>query len=252
MKRWLLPVIPLAVLLVFLEFAVRIGWIKAFLVPPPSAIAQAYVSNGADILAATFSTGLCALAGLVLSFVLGSLIAIALSTSRLLRAALYPYATFFQTVPIIAIAPILVIWFGFGRPTVITAAFVVSIFPVIASTLLGLESTDPELVELFRFYQASPRDRLLKLRLPFALPQIFSGLRIASGLAVIGAIAGEFVGGGGLGSIVDAARTTQRIDIVFAAVLASAFIGLVFICAVNALSWLCLRHWHASATNKHA
>jgi NitT/TauT family transport system permease protein len=169
-----------------------------------------------------------------------------LSASRFLKRAVYPYAIFFQTVPIIAIAPLLVIWFGFGRPTVVASAFIVSIFPIVASTLLGLESTDPALVDLFRLYSAGPVARMTKLRVPFALPQMFSGLRIASGLSVIGAIVGEFIAGGGLGAIVDAARTQQRIDKVFAAVLISAVLGLVMIAVINSIGWLSLKNWHAS------
>jgi NitT/TauT family transport system permease protein len=173
-----------------------------------------------------------------------------LSQFDFLRRAFYPYAIFFQTVPVIAIAPLLVIWFGFGQPTVIASAFIVSIFPVIASTLLGLQSTEPALSDLFRLYSASRVDHLLKLRMPFALPHVFSGLRIASGLAVIGAIVGEFIGGGGLGSVVDAARTQQRIDKVFAAVLISSLLGLALVAIVNFSGWLVLRKWHASAQSR--
>jgi len=149
-------------------------------------------------------------------------------------------------VPIISIAPLLVIWFGFGQPTVIASAAIVSVFPIIASTLLGLKSTEPALIDLFTLYSASARQMLLMLKIPFALPQIFSGLRIASGLAVVGAIVGEFIGGGGLGSVVDSARTQQRIDRVFAAVLISALLGAVLVGAVNLISALTLGSWHIS------
>jgi len=171
---------------------------------------------------------------------------VALSSSDLARRAFYPYAVFFQTVPIISIAPLLVIWFGFGRPTVVASAAIVSVFPIIASTLLGLKSTEPALVDLFKLYSATGRQTLWMLKIPFALPQIFSGLRIASGLAVVGAIVGEFIGGGGLGSVVDSARTQQRIDRVFAAVLISSLLGIVLVGAVNVVSSLSLGSWHTS------
>jgi NitT/TauT family transport system permease protein len=189
------------------------------------------------------------LAGLLLSFVAGTFFAIALSSSELARRAFYPYAVFFQTVPIISIAPLLVIWFGFGRPTVIASAAIVSVFPIIASTLLGLKSTEPALLDLFKLYAASNRQTLWMLKIPFALPQIFSGLRIASGLAVVGAIVGEFIGGGGLGSVVDSARTQQRIDRVFAAVLISSLLGVVLVGAVNCFAALSLASWHSSERN---
>ena len=188
--------------------------------------------------------------GFLLSILVGVVAAIFFSISSFLRRAVYPYAVFFQTVPIIAIAPILVIWFGFGQPTVIASSFIASIFPVIASTLMGLQSTDPHLVDLFSLYGASRKDYLLKLKIPFALPHIFSGLRISAGLAIVGAIVGEFIGGGGLGSIVDSARTQQRLDLVFAAAMMSSLLGLVFIGFINYLSWLTLWRWDASEQEK--
>ena len=117
--------------------------------------------------------------------ILGVAIAVLLSSSRAVQKALYPYAVFFQTVPIVAIAPLLVIWFGYGLQTVIASSFIVSIFPVIANTLTGLISTEPALREMFQLYGASPTVTLFKLRFPAALPQIFTGLRVAAGLAVI-------------------------------------------------------------------
>jgi NitT/TauT family transport system permease protein len=130
--------------------------------------------------------------------------------------------------------------------TVIASAFIVSIFPVIANTLTGLLSTDPALKDLFRLYGASAGVTLVKLRFPAALPQILTGLRVASGLAVIGAIVGEFIGGQGLGSVVDVARTQQRVDKVFAAVLLASLLGLALFGLINLISAVTLRRWHAS------
>ena len=247
LKFILPPLIPLVLALVCAELVVKLGWVHDYILPPPSAIFTSLIEDRAEYLEAFLSTSTAAVLGLFASFVVGSLVAIVLAVSRTLRRAFYPYAIFFQTVPIISIAPLLVIWFGFGRPTVIASAFIVSIFPIIASTLLGLQSTEPAYVDLFRLYSASKWDHLVKLRLPFAAPQIFSGLKIAAGLAVIGAIVGEFIAGGGLGSVVDAARTQQRIDKVFAAVLISSVLGLILVGVLNLLSWLVLRNWHASA-----
>src|SRR5205823_6857004 len=135
-------------------------------------------------------------------------------------------------------------WIGFGMPTVIASAFIVSVFPVIANAIDGLLSTDPALVDLFRLYGASRATSLWKLRLPFALPAIWTGLRIAGGLAVIGAIVGEFITGGGLGSIIDASRTQQRVDKVFAVLLIASGLGIALFGLVNFFSRLTLRHWH--------
>jgi NitT/TauT family transport system permease protein len=222
------------------------GWIPAYLLPAPSEVIDSLIDDRAELALAAWATLSSALTGLLLSFAAGTFFAIALSSSDLARRAFYPYAVFFQTVPIISIAPLLVIWFGFGQPTVIASAAIVSVFPIIASTLLGLKSTEPALLDLFKLYAASNRQTLWMLKIPFALPQIFSGLRIASGLAVVGAIVGEFIGGGGLGSVVDAARTQQRVDRVFAAVLISALLGVVLVGAVNFISAVALGSWHSS------
>jgi len=238
--------IPFVVVTLSLEWLVRAGWIKAFLVPPPSAVFQTILRDWPELFAALAKTSTGAILGFVLSAVAGIAIAIFLSSSRAIQEAFYPYAVFFQTVPIIAIAPLLVIWFGYGMRTVVAAAFIVSIFPVIANTLDGILSTDPALRDLFRLYGASPATTLWKLRVPAALPQILTGLRIAGGLAVIGAIVGEFIGGQGLGSVVDVARTQQRVDKVFAAVLLASVLGLALFGLINLVSYVTLRRWHAS------
>ena len=246
---WLPPLLPLVLSVGAAELAVRMAWVPSYLIPAPSEVLQSLLDDRVELTLAAWSTLSSALAGLLLSFVTGTLFAIALSSSDLARRAFYPYAVFFQTVPIISIAPLLVIWFGFGQPTVIASAAIVSVFPIIASTLLGLKSTEPSLLDLFKLYTASNRQTLWMLKIPFALPQIFSGLRIASGLAVVGAIVGEFIGGGGLGSVVDAARTQQRVDRVFAAVLISSLLGIVLVGAVNIISALSLGSWHSSERN---
>ncbi|HEY1233011.1 MAG TPA: ABC transporter permease [Candidatus Binatia bacterium] len=240
------PLLPLLVVMGVCELAVRSGWIPSYLIPAPSEVFRSLIDDRLELSIAAWTTLSSAFVGLLLSFTSGTLFAIALSSSDLARRAFYPYAVFFQTVPIIAIAPLLVIWFGFGQPTVIASAAIVSVFPIIASTLLGLKSTEPALIDLFNLYSATAKQILYMLKIPFALPQIFSGLRIASGLAVVGAIVGEFIGGGGLGSVVDSARTQQRIDRVFAAVLISALLGVVLVGAVNFISALTLGSWHSS------
>lgn len=247
LRKILPPAVPFLILVAALETAVRVGLVKDFILPAPTQVIRAFGTNGSELAAAWLDTALAAAIGLCMSFVAGTAIAIGLSVSGFLRRAFLPYAIFFQTVPIISIAPLLVIWFGFGRPTVIASAFIVSIFPIVASTLLGLQSTEPALVDLFRLYSARRSDFVFLLRIPFAAPHIFSGLRIGAGLAVIGAIVGEFIGGGGLGSVVDAARTQQRIDVVFAAVLLSSVLGLALVGLVNFAAWVFLRRWHVSA-----
>lgn len=240
------PLVVLAFAVAVMEAIVRGLGVSTYLVPPPSQVMVDIFQNTQNLWPRMWDTGLAALIGLALSAVLGICGAILLSSAQWIQRALYPYAVFFQTVPIIAIAPLLVIWLGYGQRTVIASAFIVSIFPMIANTLAGLVATDPGLVDMFRLYGAGRVATLLKLRLPAALPQIMTGLRISSGLAVIGAIVGEFIGGGGLGSVVDVARRQQRTDVVFAAVILASLLGLAMFGAVNLLSTLLLRHWHPS------
>jgi NitT/TauT family transport system permease protein len=244
------PLVPLVVAVAVMEALVRLGWVPRFLLPAPSQVAQTLWVDREYLGEKMLETGLAAVLGFGLSAVVGLVIAVALSSARWVQRAFYPYAVFFQTVPIIAIAPLLVIWLGFGLPTIVASAFIASVFPVIANALAGLLSTDPSLRDLFRLYGASNWATLLKLRLPFALPSILTGLRVAGGLAVIGAIVGEFIGGGGLGDVVEVAKTQQRIDQVFAAVLLAALLGLALFAAINFASRLALRNWHASEVER--
>jgi NitT/TauT family transport system permease protein len=246
MKKAVPALIPFLAVTLLTEFLVRQGWVKAYLVPAPSSICVAIFDNWSELASALWKTSTATLIGFALSTFAGIAFAVFLSSSRAIQRAFYPYAVFFQTVPIIAIAPLLVIWFGYGTRTVVASAFIVSIFPVIANTLTGLLSTDPALRDLFRLYGASTSVTLFKLRFPAALPQILTGLRVASGLAVIGAIVGEFIGGQGLGSVVDVARTQQRTDKVFAAVLLASVLGLALFGLINLISAITLRRWHAS------
>lgn len=251
MMRWMIkhalpPMIPFVVIVLVIEFVVARGWIPRFLVPRPSDVLTSLRTNAPEIAAALWETTLASLIGFALSTVVGILLAILLATGGWVQRAFYPYAVFFQTVPIIAIAPLLVIWFGFDIRAVIASAFIVSIFPVIASTLSGLLSVDPALKDLFHLYGASRMASLLKLRLPFALPNILTGLRVASGLAVIGAIVGEFITGGGLGGLIQVSRQQRAIEKVFATLLVASLLGIALFAIINIISSLTLRHWHAS------
>ncbi len=245
------PTIALALGLSLWQAAVRIFDVPAFLLPPPSDIAGAAWSNADSLAQATLTTFETALAGFALSAVVGVSAAVLLSLSRLLERAIYPYTVFLQTVPIVAIAPLLVLWLGPGFNAVAVSALIVSVFPVIASTLTGLGSVPPELRDLFRLYGASRLDRLLKLELPSAVPFIVTGLRVASGLSVIGAIVGEFVAGfaegsAGLGITVLTAYRQLRTDLLFAAVFSASFLGFALFGGVSFFGRLLLRRFDPS------
>lgn len=242
------PIIMLLLLLFFAELVVRLEWIQGFLFASPSQVFTAFQENKDSFLQA-FSESLWAAGfGFLASIFFGILIAFILCLHPLLERAFLPVSLFFQTVPIIAVSPLLVIWFGFGSPTVRAAAFIASFFPVLANMLSGLTQIPASRLDLFRVYRASRFEILFKLRLPQALPALFVGLEIAAGLSVIGAVVGEFIAGGGLGGVIDSARTQQRVDFVFAAVLLSACLGLFFVIAVRTLKFFVFRHRPYSGT----
>ena len=247
LKRILYPLLPLLIITGFVEWGVRSGMIPAFLLPAPSQIFAQLTLDFSTFKNAFLETAVASTLGLLISVVLGLASAFLLTSCRLVRLMFYPYAIFFQTVPIIAIAPLLVIWLGYGLPTVVASAFIVSVFPIIANSVLGLTQTDPNLLNLFKLMGASSLQTLFKLRFPSAMPQILGGFKIAAGLAVIGAIVGEFISGTGLGGLVDAARNQQRIDRVFAAVLLAAFLGILFFSLISYLNRLLLAYLHSES-----
>lgn len=245
------PVVVFVFFMAGLEVSLRYFKVSANEFPLPSAIATRLVDHRAELLAATWTTTEETLLGFAASTVFGISAAILLSSSVWIRRAFYPYTLFFQTVPIVAISPLLIIWFKPGLEAVSISAFIVSVFPVIANTLAGLLATDPALVDLFQLYGSGPIDRLLKLRLPYALPSIINGLRVAAGLSVIGSIVGEFLVGTlgteeGLGLRIASANKYTHLDLLFANVLLASLLGLALFAAVNIFGYLVLRRWQPS------
>ena len=250
--QFLPPIVVLVVAVGLLELLVRALNIPIYLAPPPSAVAEAFWNNGAALFASLFWTGVASVTGFAASGLVGVALAILFSSSRWVRRAFYPYTIFFQTVPIVAIAPLLVFWLNAGLISVTVSAFIVSVFPVIANTLGGLLSTDPALVDLFRLYSAGRFATLWKLRLPSSLPNLFTGLRIAAGLAVIGSVVSEFLvgelnGRSGLGIQIVSGIKYGHTDVVFAAVLLASLLGLALFGAVNLAGAMLMRTWQASA-----
>ncbi|MEZ5570925.1 MAG: ABC transporter permease [Halioglobus sp.] len=223
------------------QWVVSQQWIASYLLPSPRQIFDTTVELWPEIAAATLSTAQSIAWGLGLSIVCGVTMALLFFAIPMMRRAILPFCIFFQTVPIISIAPLLVIWFGFGQPTVKASAFIVSLFPILANTLTGLQETDPHLKELFRLYNPSPWQLVTKLQVPSAVPYMLTGIKISAGLSVIGAIVGEFIAGGGLGSLIDAARTQQRVDLVFSGVIMSSVLALLLVFVIELSSRLLMR-----------
>jgi NitT/TauT family transport system permease protein len=244
-RIWLADKLPawifLALLLSIWQWVVQQQWVASYLLASPLQIFHTTLELWTDIWEATLSTAQSIIWGLGMSLAIGVTSALLFFSIPIVRRAIMPFCIFFQTVPIIAIAPLLVIWFGYGQPTVKASAFIVSLFPILANTLTGLQETDPHLKELFRLYKPSPWQLIFKLQIPSAIPYIITGIKISAGLAVVGAIVGEFIAGGGLGSLIDAARTQQRVDLVFSGVLMSSGLALLLVSTINLIAHLLFR-----------
>lgn len=243
------PLLTLLLALACWEGYVRAFDMPRFLLPSPLDVAQACAKHPARLIAATSHTGCAAIMALFASVVLGVMIGFLFAQSALLRRSLYPYAIFLQTVPIIAIAPLVVLWIGYGMASVVVVAVIISLFPVITAATAGLTQIDPLLVDVFRLYGASRWRVLWKLRLPSAVPSIITGAKTSSGLAVIGAIVGEFftgygTSGGGLGFLIRVTADQSKTPELFAAVLASTALGICIFGIVSAVGAVVLGRWY--------
>jgi NitT/TauT family transport system permease protein len=223
-----------------------------YLYPSPGAVWEELTIGGRSILESTLITLQGATAAFVLSAVLGAVIALLLSALPVLYKSFFPYTVLIQTIPVIAVAPIVIIWFGIGLPSIVVIALIIAIFPVIANTTVGLRSTDASMQQLFTLYGATSWQTLFKLRFPYALPYFFTGLRIAAGGAVIGAVVGEYMAGmggnrGGLGFLIAESASRNQMARLFAAAIAASVMGLLFTAVVGTLNHRFLHKWHESA-----
>jgi NitT/TauT family transport system permease protein len=253
--RWGRIAAPLAVGAVLLglwEAVVRIEDIPVYILPGPLAIAQALFTDGASLLGSLLVTLRVTLAALAAAAILGAAIAFLFSLSRLLEISLFPYAVILQVTPIVAIAPLIIIWVQQPFLALLVCAWIVAFFPIVSNTTVGLNSADRNLIALFRLYGATPAQTLRYLRLPTALPYFLAGLRISGGLALIGAVVAEFVAGTGgtetgLAFRILEAGYRLQIPRLFAALFLLSATGIVIYLVIDFLSRLLLRHWHESA-----
>ena len=243
---------PIALFLLLLgvwQTATSLKKIPRYLLPGPMDVLAAMNANGTSLAQATEVTAKGAICGFGLSLCVGTGVAIIFSQSTLVRRSFFPYAIFLQTVPIVAIAPLIVLWSGTGFRSVVLVAFIVSLFPVVTNGTAGLTAIDPDLIDLFQLHSASRWQTLVKLRLPSAVPSIVTGARTSSGLAVIGTIVGEFFVGYdpseqiGLGYLIQQSNDQLKTDLVFAAVLLSTLLGLAVFLAVGGVGATILRRW---------
>ena len=246
-----------------LVFALMIGvWLfvsyvvleprRRFLMPPPQevvAVGLLDARNAAEILSGLWSTTQVALVGLGVAIAIGTLIAVAMIQARWIEWSIYPWAVVLQTIPILAIVPLIGFWFQFGFSSRVLVCVLISLFPIVTNTLFGLKSSDQLQHDLFTLHRASRLQRLLKLQLPGALPAILAGWRIAAGASVVGAIVGDFFfrqGDPGIGRLIDDYRARLQSDQLFAAVVLSSLLGLVVFWAFGLLGRLLVGSWHES------
>ena len=254
-RRMLAAAAPLVVGLVLLgawELAVRAWEVPVYLVPAPSRIAATLVTDWTLLAGALAATLKIALLALALAVVLGVATAFVFVQSRIIEASLLPYAILLQVTPVVAVAPLIIIWVDDPVAALVICATIVAFFPMVSNTTLGLRSVDRGLLDLFRTCGASRWQTLIRLRVPSALPYFFAGLRISSGLSLIGAVVAEFVAGtggtsSGLAYQILQAGLQLNIPRMFAALLLIAAAGVAFFAISSALSWLALHRWHDSA-----
>ncbi len=255
LTRMLAPLGIGILLLALWQAAVAIEHVPAYILPGPAAIADSLWRNGPSLLASLWITFRITMAALLAAAGLGLLLAIAIAESRWVEIAVLPYAVALQVTPIVAIAPLIIIWVGSNFFSLLICAWLVAFFPVVANTTLGLKSADHNLRDLFLLYGATRWQRLWRLRLPTALPYFLSGLRISGGLALIGAVVAEFVAGTGGAETGIAFRILEagyRLEIakMFAALVLLALTGIAIYGALGWLNHWLLRHWHESVLRR--
>jgi NitT/TauT family transport system permease protein len=251
LSRFVAPVLVALVVLGIWQALVVAYDVPAYLVPSPLLVLRTLIADRALLLDSLGVTLGVALTALGISVVLGALTALLFVRSRWIEMSLFPYAVLLQVTPIVAIAPLIIIWVKDTRTALVMCAVVVAIFPIISNTTLGLRSADAGLLNLFRIYRATRWQILMRLRVPSALPYFFGGLRIASGLALIGAVVAEFVagtGGQGAGLAYQILLAGMQLNIprLFAALLLITLSGVALFGLTAWISHLVLSRWHES------
>jgi NitT/TauT family transport system permease protein len=244
-----LVVFALAVGAMYVASYFILGEQKQFLLPPPHEVVKEGLLDGTNLkeqLTALGDTTKVALVGLGIAFLLGSVFAILMSQAKWVERSFYPYAVIIQTTPILAIVPLVGLWFGFDFAARVIVVTLIALFPIITNTLHGLLTVDASYHDIFTLHRAGRARRLLKLELPHAIPDMFVGLRVAGGLAVIGAIVGEFFfrqGSPGIGRLLDVYRAQLRTDLLLSALFWSCLLGLVVFWSVGYVGRRATRAW---------
>ena len=251
MRRVLPPLLLFLAAVMIWEAAVRVFLVPSYIFPSFGDVARAAWEKRAHLGSAAQKTFLSASVAFLVSITMGTLGAVLVSMHPWVERAFTPYLLLFQAVPILTLAPLVVIVVGPGFAAVVVVAVASSIVPVLAGGVAGLVSTPPGLLHLFRLYGASFGETLIKLKLPWALPSLFTGCKVAGGLCVVGTVIGEYMVGmggtqAGLGFVIVEAAARLQVPLLFAATLLASLVGAVFFMATSALARVLLGPWHES------
>jgi NitT/TauT family transport system permease protein len=254
--RIILPAVVLVLTVVGWDLIVRTNGIPPYVLPGPGLVFATMIKDWAILSQSLLVTLMTTFEGFLLAFIGGVGLAVLFNQSRLIEYSLYPYAVILQVTPVVAIAPLLLIYLP-QHAAVLACAWIVAFFPVLANTTLGLRSVDHNLLALFSLYRASRAQQLVYLKLPAALPHILGGARIAGGLSLIGAVVAEIAAGSagaGSGLAYRIAESGYRLNIprMFAALLLLSIAGIAIFFALSLISHLLLRHWHESAVTRES
>jgi NitT/TauT family transport system permease protein len=240
------PLILIVAIFVLWDLVIRIFKIPPYLIPAPWDVAKMLVAEWPRLWRESLFTGYATLGGFGLSILFGIPIAMLIAYSRLVESYVYPLLVFSQSVPKIAIAPLFVVWFGFGIFPKVISAFLLGFFPVVVATVMGFKSMETEMIDLARSMRASRLQMFLKFSLPQALPSIFSGLKVSATLAVVGAVVGEFVGSNsGIGYVLQIANGNFDLPLMFAALFVLSMMGVILFAIVD-LAEKMMIPWHQS------
>jgi NitT/TauT family transport system permease protein len=251
--RFVAPLVVGIVLLAAWEFGVRLLGIPKYVLPPPSAIAEALVRDASILFPSMLVTFRVTFVAFLLALACGFAAAVLFSQSRLIEAGFFPYAVALQVTPIVAIAPLILVWVGLDHVerALLIIATIIAFFPILSNTTLGLKSVDHNLHSLFDLYGASRWQRLVDLQVPSALPYLLGGMKISGGLALIGAVVAEFVAGSGIGTGLAwrVIESSNRLDMprLFAALFLLCVLGMAIFFVLSAIEHRILRRWHESS-----
>ncbi len=244
-------VLSLIIVLLIWE-AIVVGFdVPAHLLPRPWAVLMSVTSNWSTIAINAYHTSIAVLIGYILAAAIAVPLAVAIVLSPQAERMLYPPLIATQSIPKIALAPLFIVWFGFGLETKVAVTFLICFFPIVVDTIVGLRSIDPALIQLARSMGATPTRIFLKLRLPGALPSMFGGLKVASALAVVGALTGEYIASdSGLGYILLSASGEMNTALLFGVLIVLSVLAMIFFYIIEIMEKL-LIPWHVSQ-RRHA